>query len=674
MEFILTILGLLVLIGLSNIMNHFIPFIPVPFIQIGLGIFAVLFFGTHIEIGPDVFFFLFVAPLLFYSGKNISRTALWELKTPVLLLALGLVFVTVLVSGYFIHRMIPTIPLTAAFALTAILAPIDVTIIRAMADRIKLPMRMVYLLEGEGLMNVALSLVVFQFAVAATVTGVFSLTQAAGSFFLISIGGFLCGAILAYVIIKLELWIRDFGMEDITIHMLFQFLTPFILYYSVEFFHLSGILAVIAGGLVYSIEHDQEDSPNSPLKVVSTSTWKVLLYLLNGLVFVLLGLQIPNLATTIFANPYFEHGQVIGYIIIITLFLLLLRYLWIWLIWKIRLWIRKGNSIQLHTKSLLILSISGVRGTVTMAGAFSIPYMLVNGDPFPERSLIIFIGAGVILLTLLLSSIFLPILSRTDEMERKNRLEEMAKQARVQTKKAAIQVVDSQISDDNRDAALTVISLYNARINQILFEGQAKEKEGEQHQLEMEIRKKTLEYQDRYLEELMKQNEVDRELVYICLEYVQRLEIRLTNQLKFRWFWLLTWCKHLILKIRRLFLPNRAVLKRKKHRRIEKIREVKIQMFQAAIRNIKNNMTPKNKNMSILVISDYKRLISMLNQEKLGGKFRQTVHIERILLYKAMQAEREELQAMFERGDISREITNKIRREINQRELMEQIE
>ena len=119
-------------------------------------------------------------------------------------------------------------------------------------------------------------------------------------------------------------------MEDVTVHMLIQILTPFIIFYGVEHFHLSGILAVVAGGIVHAIERDYEESPNPQLQVVSTSTWTVILYILNGLVFVLLGLQMPSIAHTIFADPNFNNGKVLGYICIITLFLFVLRYLWIW--------------------------------------------------------------------------------------------------------------------------------------------------------------------------------------------------------------------------------------------------------------------------------------------------------------------------------------------------------
>lgn len=671
MELFLIVLVLLMLIGLSNIINHFIPFIPVPLIQIALGIITVLSIHVHVELDPELFFLLFIAPLLFYDGKNVSRYALWELRTPILLMALGLVFVTVFAGGYLIHWMIPSIPLPAAFALAAILSPTDVVAVGSIAGRVKIPKNIMHLLEGEGLLNDASGLVAFKFAVSATVTGVFSLTNATGSFFLIAIGGSVGGALVAYLIIKFKLFIRNLGMEDVTIHMLIQILTPFVIFYAVEHFHLSGILAVVAGGIVHAIERDREESPNPGLQVVSSSTWSVILYILNGLVFVLLGLQIPSVAQSIFANPNFDNGQVLGYILVITIFLFTIRYIWIWLSWRFSGLMKKSGLRKLHTKkSIVIITISGVRGAVTLAGAFSIPFFLKDGSPFPERSFIIFIAAGVILMTLLIASIFLPIVARTKETDEKSNYDAMEKMARIQTKKVAIQAVESQITEETREAALSVISKYNAMINQILFESQTKEKENERRQLEMDIRLKTLEFEVKFLDELVREGQVDRETAYFCRAYVHRMEIRVTNKMKFRWYMGLTLLKRFILKVGRLFSPNKNEIRKINRKRLEKVRDLKIKMSQAAIRTIKNNMTPKNKIVSTMVMDDYNKLISMLNQEKLGGKSRELVNVERMLLNKALQAERAEVQALFEKGEISREVTSKVRRQINLRESM----
>ncbi|CAH1055996.1 Sodium, potassium, lithium and rubidium/H(+) antiporter [Paenibacillus pseudetheri] len=231
METFLVILVLLGLITISNIINRFIPFVPIPLIQIGLGVMVVLMpLGIHMTLEPELFFVLFIAPLLFNDGKRTPRNELWNLRGPILMLALGLVFATVLIAGYSINWMIPTIPLAATFALAAILSPTDAVAVSAIAGRVHLPKSIHRILEGESLMNDASGLVAFNFAIAAAVTGVFSLPKASISFVVIAVGGLIVGALLAFLLIRLSVIIRRLGMEDITVHVLLQILTPFIIY------------------------------------------------------------------------------------------------------------------------------------------------------------------------------------------------------------------------------------------------------------------------------------------------------------------------------------------------------------------------------------------------------------------------------------------------------------
>ncbi len=467
LEFFLIILLLLATIGLSNIVNHFFPFVPVPLIQIGLGIIvSVIPLGIHIPLDPELFFVVFIAPLLFNDGRNVSRAALWKLKKQILLLALGLVFLTVVVIGYLIHWLIPSIPLSAGFALAAILSPTDAVAVSAMSSRIKIPKGILHLLEGEGLMNDASGLVAFHFAVAATVTGIFSLTNASLSFLVIAIGGFAGGAVLAYMIIRLRVFIRRLGMEDVTVHMLIQILTPFVIYLAAEHFHVSGILAVVAAGIVHSIEQDREKSPTLELQFVSKSTWTVIIYILNGLVFTILGLQIPNVLNEIFKNPLFNNLKVISYILVITGALFLLRFIWIILSWWGGWGLKNLQVEKPALRSIWIMTISGVRGAVTLAGAFSIPFVISGGAPFPQRSLIIFIAAGVILLSLAAASILLPILAKSDKEIVETNGKELEKAATIQTIEAAIHSIRGQMNEENRDAALSVISFYNKTIKQ----------------------------------------------------------------------------------------------------------------------------------------------------------------------------------------------------------------
>lgn len=331
METFLVVLVLLGLIAISNIINRFIPFVPIPLIQIGLGVVVVLLpLGIHMSLEPELFFVLFIAPLLFNDGKRTPRNELWNLRAPILMLALGLVFATVLIAGYSINWMIPTIPLAAAFALAAILSPTDAVAVSAIAGRVHLPKSIHRILEGESLMNDASGLVAFNFAIAAAVTGIFSLPKASISFVIIALGGLIVGAILAFLLIRFSVFIRRLGMEDITVHVLLQILTPFIVYLISEEIGVSGILAVVAAGIIHAVEKDRAVSPQYKLQLVSASTWSVLLYILNGLVFLILGLSIPDVIEVIYRDTAVDNLMVIGYVLAITLLLFVLRFIWVY--------------------------------------------------------------------------------------------------------------------------------------------------------------------------------------------------------------------------------------------------------------------------------------------------------------------------------------------------------
>lgn len=171
------------------------------------------------------------------------------------------------------------------------------------------------------------------------------------------------GALLSFLLIRLGVWIRRLGMEDVTIHMLLQILTPFVIYLVSEEVGVSGILAVVAGGIIHAIERDRTESVQLKMQVVSASTWSVILFILNGLVFVILGVQIPDVLNTIFENVSFDNLQVLGYVGLISVLLLVLRFVWIYLFWK-------GNensgealsSGKPRLKEITIITLSGVRG------------------------------------------------------------------------------------------------------------------------------------------------------------------------------------------------------------------------------------------------------------------------------------------------------------------------
>ncbi|MGR6543092.1 Na+/H+ antiporter [Paenibacillus tundrae] len=664
MELFIAVLVLLVLIGLSNILNRFVPFIPVPLIQIALGFaVALLPAGVHLPLNPELFFVLFIAPLLYNDGKRTPRNELWNLRAPILLLALGLVFVTVLVGGYAIHWLIPTIPLPAAFALAAILSPTDAVAVGAMAGRVHLPKSIHRLLEGEALMNDASGLVAFKFAIAATVTGVFSLAEASVSFLIIAIGGLLAGALLSFLLIRLGVWIRRLGMEDVTIHMLLQILTPFVIYLVSEEMGVSGILAVVAGGIIHAIERDRTESVQLKMQVVSMSTWSVILYILNGLVFVILGVQIPDVLNTIFANASFNNGQVLGYVGLITLLLLVLRFAWIYVFWRGNKWFRPQSSIgKPKFKAMSLISLSGVRGAVTLAGAFSIPYVLEDGSPFPERDLIIFLAAGVILLTLIAASALLPVLAKNDEKTTDGEPLTTERKAQDIMLNAAIRAVKSEMNEENKAAALAVVSDLSKYIRQAAGQLTAgKRKDILKQEAALNLIGTRAERKE--VQKMLDENVIASDAAFRCNSWLDRKEMMLANRTNTQMMFSISEIGrvigHLFTERQEAPTPQFMI------ENAELYQQVKLRTSEAAIKAIRAQMNDANRTVAITVIAKYERVISKLRSWNQGQKEDPFDQNKMELQMVAIQEQRNTVQQLYENGEINRDVAAKLRRFIN---------
>lgn len=660
MDIFLVVLVLLTIIAISNIVNRFVPFIPVPLIQVALGIIAASFpQGLHFELNTELFFVLFIAPLLFNDGKRTPRAELWNLRAPILLLALGLVFATVIVGGYTIHWMIPSIPLAAAFGLAAILSPTDVVAVSALSGRVKMPKGILRLLEGEGLMNDASGLVAFKFAIAAAVTGAFSLAQAAFSFVLISAGGLLSGVVISFLIIRFRLFLRRLGMQDVTMHMLIQILTPFVIYLAAEEIGVSGILAVVAGGITHAVEQDRLESTMVKLQIVSSSTWNIILFILNGLVFVILGAQIPDVVSVIFNDTAFNNMMVIGYIIVITLTLMILRFLWVLFFWNGKWFFNKDQSIyKPGLRSTLLISVSGVRGAVTLAGSFSIPYVLSDGSPFPERNLILFLAAGVIMCTLVLATIVLPILTDKPEDNVKEKKVKLLT-ARRKLIKAALTAIKENMNETNKTASFAVIAEYNEKMKNLRFQQFTVKNRTKKD--ERKVRAQGIQAEQEELLRLIERGDIPEETADSLQERFDELEVLYTNPFK------VGLSKK---KLKRLMYwiffgeqkkPEMSILNEE-----GLIRTTRVKTAKAAIESLKKHMTEENKDVTLAVISFYNHLIFRLGHsyyEQSPSRRFENQKLE--IKLRAVQAIRNEIQTLFEEREISRDMSHELRQYIN---------
>lgn len=645
------VLVLLILIGISNVVNHFLPVIPVPLIQIALGVAMTYVPGMHhIPLDPELFLLLFIAPLLFNDGKMTPRDELWQLRSSILLLALGLVFATVLLAGPFIHWMIPAIPLSAAFALAAILSPTDAVAVGSLSGRVKLPGKIMRLLEGEALMNDASGLVAFNFAIAATVTGYFSLPKAIGSFIAIAIGGIVVGALLGFMAIGLRLRLRRLGMEDVTLHMLIIILTPFIIYWVAEEFHVSGILAVVAAGVTHAIERDRMTRGSARLHIVSASTWPVILFCLNGLVFILLGLEIPGVISEVWKDPAYNNGQVIGYVLIITAVLILLRFVWVW-------------AANRHFRSALLTALSGVRGALTLAAAFSIPMTLADNSPFPERSLILCICSGVILLTLVIASVLLPILTREAKADPEE-LAENERNARIRVLEAGLNAVREEMNDKNSQEGMRLISSYTRRLQMAKLKNKAEM--GNALKEAVDIRLEALKAEQQIAEKWVREERISPKLADKFLSSISKVEMLLTTKHK--------WTKLLVFgweALQRLLRKSKKKAKKIdiSHPQWGVYRELKLEAIRAAIRQVKSLETTDNKDTIQAILADYRGLELQLQSGSYRNPAADQMSAERREIeLKAIQAERNEIQIMFENGEISRTLANNLRLDVNYHE------
>ena len=413
-----TVLLVLMLGALTGIAARYMRAIPLPLIQITLG--ALMAWpqqGLHITFDPELFLLLFIPPLLFADGWRIPKREFFALAKPILLLAFGLVLFTVFGLGYLIHWMIPSIPLTVAFALAAVVSPTDAVAVSAITRNLGMPSKTMHMLEGESLLNDASGLVALKFAVAATLTtAAFSWEDAAKEFTWMAVGGLGLGTFMGWGFSRArDVVTRRVGDVAATQMVLLLILLPFAAYIGGEYIGVSGILSAVAAGIATNFA-DLERSNFIAERLQTEGTWSMVEAAFNGAIFLLLGLQLPSiLGQSLGAASRHEAGLLLAYVAAISCALLLLR--WIWLCLGVRGALRKAHRLgrmQEAPSALLTLAttLAGIRGAVTLAAALSIPTHLANGRLFPERGLVIFLATGTILFTLVLASIALPLLLR----------------------------------------------------------------------------------------------------------------------------------------------------------------------------------------------------------------------------------------------------------------------
>lgn len=658
MEILITILLLLFCLLISNIVSHYVPSVPTALTQIATGIvLALIFKNISVKIETESFLLLFVAPLLYNDGSRFPRGELWEMRLPILGNAIILVILTTLGGGWFIHWLIPNIPLTAAFALAAILSPTDPVAVNGIAKRIHIPQKVLSLVRGESLINDASGLVAFNYAITAVVTGYFLLSEAILDFSHEFLAGAIAGLILGFLVAWLRFALRRQGIVDITFHSLLQILTPFGIYLITEdVLHASGVIGVVAAGIAHALVREQTDTMIADEQILTENIWSLALFVLNGVVFLLLGLNIPPSMIAAVADPTLNNYRIIGYAVVIGTAILGIRFIWSYFFFYVDYYFNKAKDVlKPDFRTNLMISLTGVRGAVTMAGVLSIPYFVASGAEFPQRSLILFLAAGTILYTLLVATLFLPLLSKKEAGVTEEEDESGLVEAKRKILLKAINQIRLEINEENRLAAYELINEYKRKIRLLQWDKQP-------HDIEISgIRLMALKKEREYIHTMLDKHELSEAVVASLEKSLDRREEALSANVN-------TGLMYLIGRLSRNLRrykgrPDKPAGDLRATLRVGD--DIQLKALQATYDFLEKYARENEQaHMVYLVMQDYKRMI-----EQLEKPARQTsVEIKpqkEELRMKIIDVERSEIIKMYEAGEITKQQSKELRRFVN---------
>jgi len=443
-ENLLLILGLLFAVFLLVMLAQRIKIAyPIFLVVAGLAIsFIPGIPALHLD--PDVIFLIFLPPLLYEAAWYTSWKDFWKWKRAIALLAFGLVFFTSTMVAYASVAVIPGFTLALGFLLGGIVSPPDAVAAATVLKGMKVPKRILTILEGESLVNDASSLIVFRFALAAVITGAFSMQQATGQFFIVAGMGIVVGLIGAHIMYVIHRFLPTTPAIDAALTVM----TPYILFLAAEGFHFSGVMAVVTGGLFISYR-SHEIFSTGLTRLNMLGVWTTMIFVMNALVFVLIGLSLPEIIAGLGENSV-KDGILYGvYISIITI---TLRFLWVYPATHLPRMLFKSVRKEANPgwKDPLIVSWAGMRGVVSLATALSIPILMSDGQAFPYRNLIIFITFVVIFITLVIQGLTLPLIIKLIGIEEIDDLvpeEEQQAGIRLRLSKVALGVIQNDYSD-----------------------------------------------------------------------------------------------------------------------------------------------------------------------------------------------------------------------------------
>lgn len=430
MEALELILFLLAAVVASSILDNLLPRLSLPLVQIVLGALIALLVHTPLESGldPELLLILFIAPLHFNESRHADSGALWANRWGIASLSVGLVFAIILSLGFTLHALLPAIPLAAALALGAAMGSTDAVAVMELSKDFKFGRRHETLLTGEAFFNDVTGTVVFQCAIAVAISGSFSLMHAGEEFALDLFGGLLGGLVMGVLAWALLELIRRLGIDNPTLHVTLELLLPFLIYLVAEQLHIGGVIAVVVAGMMMSVLPHRHTAQTARQRLQSRSVWDTISFVLNGVIFVILGMQLPRVLTPATDGGLGNPLVLMGLMVLLTLLLEAVRFAWVLGMDAAhhRQQRRAGKNpgpflTRGELRNAMAMALAGPKGGITLSLMLTVPLALTTVDGFPVREALVSVASGMILLTLLLANFAVPALVPHKHVAQKTR-------------------------------------------------------------------------------------------------------------------------------------------------------------------------------------------------------------------------------------------------------------
>lgn len=503
----------------SNATNKLIPTLPLPLIQIVLGIgIGFLLPNSEYHLDTELFLALVIGPLLFREAEEADITSILKHWRIIAFLIFPVIFISTLSLGWMAHLMWMGIPLAACMAVGAALGPTDLVAFASLSERFSFPKRISNILKGEGLLNDASGLVAFRVALAAWTTGFFSLGQASWDLVISILGGFAVGIVTAAVNRGLQKLLLSVRATDIASELILELSLPLLTFFIAEEIHVSGIIAVVVAGILKASRFKKITLLEAKVDTVTHTVWNTVNFVLNGSVFVLLGMELEMISEPILRTPFYNNLLLIVTVLLLTGLLFLIRFLMVYgFYWYRGFQLKK--SIDKYLKDALLLTFSGVKGTVSIATILLIPTHLEA-----EYPVLLFLVAGVTLCSFLLGLLILPKLSE-DKEESNDHLMHIA------ILNDVVMLLEKELTVTKQKGPLyAAIDNYHGRIENMILSQEDKATQRDWEQLKLLI----LSIENDGLEQAYEEGNIRDRSYHVYQRYLRSMEQKVNRNLSSR--------------------------------------------------------------------------------------------------------------------------------------------